>query len=107
MSPHFTEGSVTCQKVCQPLAPSVSAACSCSVPVACITGINSRATNGNVTNTVASTMPGTAKIILMSCASSHFPKKPCSPNSRTNNKPATTGETENEEHTSELQSHCN
>ena len=34
---------MTYQKVCQPLAPSVNAACSCSVPVACITGMSSRA----------------------------------------------------------------
>ena len=27
-NPHFTLGNVTCQNVCQPLAPSVSAACS-------------------------------------------------------------------------------
>ena len=33
------------------------------VPCACISGINSRATNGNVTKIVASTMPGTAKMI--------------------------------------------
>src|SRR5258706_6043245 len=92
--PHLAEGRVTCQKVCHPLAPRVSAACSCSVPVACMMGISSRATNGNVTKTVASTMPGTAKIILILCASSHCPKKPCKPKRTTNIKPATTGETE-------------
>ena len=41
------------------------------VPCACISGISSRATNGNVTNIVASTMPGTAKITLRSCSASH------------------------------------
>ena len=56
-------GSVTRQNVCQPLAPSDTAACSSSVPCSCISGITSRATNGNVTNSVASTMPGTAKMI--------------------------------------------
>ena len=57
-------GSVTRQKVCQPPAPSTRAASSSSVPWACIRGISSRATKGNVTNSVASTMPGTAKMIL-------------------------------------------
>ena len=41
-----------------------------------MSGISSRATNGNVTNAVASTMPGTAKMILMSCAVSHGPNQP-------------------------------
>ena len=43
-----------------------SAASSSSVPCACISGISSRATKGKVTKIVASTMPGTAKMILMS-----------------------------------------
>ena len=47
-------------------------------PCACISGISSRATNGKVTKIVASTMPGTAKMILMSCAASHGPNQPCS-----------------------------
>ena len=51
-------GSVTRQKICQPLAPSDSAASSSSVPCSCISGISSRATNGKVTKMVASTMPG-------------------------------------------------
>ena len=34
-------------------------------------------------------------MILISCVSSHFPKKPCKPKRTTNIKPATTGETEN------------
>ena len=76
-------GSVTRQNVCQPLAPSDSAACSSSVPCSCISGISSRATNGNVTKIVASTMPGTAKMIWMSCACSHGPSQPCMPNSST------------------------
>ena len=66
-APHFMFGSVTRQKICQPLAPSTRAASSSSVPCACISGISSRATKGKVTKTVASTMPGTAKMILMSC----------------------------------------
>ena len=88
-------GSVTCQKVCQPEAPSVSAASSSSVPCACISGISSRATNGKVTKIVASTMPGTAKMILMSCACSHGPNQPWAPKTSTKMSPATTGETEN------------
>ena len=76
-------GSVTYQKVCQPVAPSTMAACSSSLPCACISGISSRAMNGKVTNTVASTMPGTAKMILMSCAASHGPNQPLAPNTST------------------------
>ena len=38
-----------------------SAASSSSLPCACISGISSRATNGKVTNIVASTMPGDRK----------------------------------------------
>ena len=58
-------GSVTRQNVCKPLAPSSRAASSSSVPCACISGISSRATNGKVTNIVASTMPDTAKMTWM------------------------------------------
>ncbi|MNT37241.1 hypothetical protein D3C72_1733690 [compost metagenome] len=76
-------GRVTCQKVCQPVAPSTMAACSSSVPCACISGMSSRAMKGKVTNTVASTMPGTAKMILMSCSASHGPNQPCAPNTST------------------------
>ena len=73
-------GKVTYQKVWQPVAPSTMAACSSSVPCACIRGMSSRAMKGKVTNTVASTMPGTAKMILMSCACSHGPNQPWAPN---------------------------
>ena len=65
-------GSVTRQNVCQPLAPSTRAASSSLRPCACMSGINSRATNGNVTNIVANTMPGTAKIILKFSSFSQF-----------------------------------
>ena len=51
--------------------------------------------NGKVTNTVASTMPGSANTIFRSCASSHGPNQPCVPNMSTNTSPATTGDTEN------------
>src|SRR3989475_3473944 len=59
--PHLMLGKVTFQKVCQPVAPSTMAACSSSLPCACISGISSRAMKGKVTKMVASTMPGTAK----------------------------------------------
>ena len=51
------------ENICQPLAPSTSAASSSSVPCDSISGISSRATKGNVTNVVARMMPGTAKMI--------------------------------------------
>src|SRR3569623_938191 len=82
-SPHFTLGRVTCQKVCQSLAPSATAASSSSLPCSSMSGISSRATKGNVTKSVASTKPGTAKMSLMSCACSQGPSQPCRPNSST------------------------
>ncbi len=94
-SPHLIFGSVTRKNVCQPLAPSVIAATSSSVPLASITGISSRATNGKVTKMVASTIPGTAKMILMLCAISQPPNHPCAPNISTKIMPEITGETAN------------
>ena len=41
---------------------------------------------------VASMMPGSAKMMLMSCCSSHTPNQPCRPNSSTNTMPEITGE---------------
>src|SRR5437763_368883 len=78
----------------QPDAPRVSAASSSEVPCSCISGISSRAMNGKVTKMVASTMPGTAKMILKSQSPSSGPNRPLAPNSRTNTRPETTGETE-------------
>ena len=95
MSAHFTFGSVTRRNICQPLAPSSPAASSSSRPDASITAISSRATNGNDTKMVASTMPGSAKMILMSRSNSHGPNQPCRPKSCTKIKPATTGDTAN------------
>ena len=46
----------------------------------------SLATKGT-TNTVARTMPGTAKTIFTSCAASHGPSQPCAPNRRTGHHP--------------------
>ena len=89
-------GSVTRQKVCQPLAPSDAAPPPPPrVPCACISGISSRATNGKVTNIVASTMPGTAKMILMSCSCEPRPEPALRPNSSTKIRPEITGETAN------------
>ena len=76
-------GSVTRQKVCQPLAPSESAASSSVLPWSCISGISSRAMKGKVTKIVASTMPGTAKMISMLLALSNGPSQLCAPNSST------------------------
>jgi hypothetical protein len=76
-------GSVTRQNVCQPPAPSESAASSSSLPCSCMRGISSRATNGKVTKTVAMTMPGTAKMISTSCSISQGPNQPWAPNSST------------------------
>src|SRR6478609_2770924 len=61
-------GRVTRKKTCQPRAPSVTAASSWSLPCDSISGISSRATKGNVTNTVAMTMPGKAKTIFGSAS---------------------------------------
>src|SRR6185503_13128379 len=88
-------GSVTVRNICQPEAPSTSAASSSSRPCACIRGISSRATNGKVTNTVASTMPGTAKMILMPCSLSQGTSQPWAPNTSTKTRPEITGDTEN------------
>ena len=88
-------GSVTRTKVRSPEAPSESAASSSSVPCCCISGINSRTTKGKVTNTVASTIPGNAKMMVMSWAASHGPSRPWRPNNNTNTRPAITGDTEN------------
>ena len=48
---------------------------------------------GAVTKVVASTMPGTAKMIWMSCSESHSPNQPCAPKSSTKIMPEITGET--------------
>jgi len=54
--------------------PRVSAASSSAVPWASIKGISSLATNGRVTNNVAITIPGGAKIIFIPKALSSGPK---------------------------------
>ena len=87
-------GRVTVRKAFQPVAPSVNAASSSAFPSCCMTGMSSRATNGQVTNIVASAMPGTAKMIWMWCAATHGPSNPCAPNTSTKTRPLTTGDTE-------------
>ena len=72
-------GSVIFQKVCHGEAPSVEAACSCSSPISRSTGTTSRTTNGSETNTVASTMPGSAKITWKPLSISHPPHQPWRP----------------------------
>src|SRR6201984_776973 len=90
------------QKVCQPLAPNESAACSSSLPWEVRSGISSRATNGKVTKMVASTIPGKAKMILMFQALSRGPNQPRAPKRRTNTRPDVTGEIENGRSTREI-----
>ena len=76
INPHLILGRVTRQNICHPFAPSETAASSSEVPCACITGINSRATNGRVTKIVAMIMPGTEKIILIPCSTNQGPNTP-------------------------------
>src|SRR5690554_5595057 len=124
--PHLILGKVICQNTCQPRAPSTTAASSSSRPWACIRGINSRAINGKVIKAVANTIPGTAKIMVISWSINQRPNQLLEPNISKYIKPTTTGDIENgrsinvsniclplksnlaiarsEEHTSELQS---
>ena len=79
MTPQRIDGSVTRQNVCQPEAPSVAAACSCSSPTSTSTGATSRTTNGSETNIVASSMPGTAKMIWIPWSEKKVPNQPWIP----------------------------
>src|SRR5882672_9327762 len=88
-------GSVTYQKVCQPDAPRTTAASSLSRPLASITVMTSRATYANVTNAVASAMPGHAKMTRMPCASSQPPTGERGPTASTKMSPEITGDTAN------------
>src|SRR5262245_56960719 len=81
------------RKVWRPPAPSVRAASSSSLPWLCMSGMSSRATNGDVTKRVDSTIPGSAKMILMSCSISQGPTSPCAPKRSTKIIPEMTGET--------------
>ena len=72
-------GRVTRRNVVHWPAPSVAAACSCSVPISRSTGITSRATNGSETNMVASTMPGIEKMTSMPALARSAPNQPVWP----------------------------
>ncbi|CKS09234.1 Uncharacterised protein [Mycobacterium tuberculosis] len=91
--PHRMEGSVIRQNVCHQPEPSVAAACSWSVPNSCNTGSTSRTTNGQVTNMLASTIPGSPKMILKPRSCSTKPRAPADPHSKINETPTMTGET--------------
>lgn len=78
-TPARMAGRVIKRKICQSLAPSVRAACSCSVPISRSTGITSRATKGMQTKRVASTMPGSAKMTRTPCSASQPPNAPRRP----------------------------
>ena len=67
---------MTRRKVCHAEAPSVAAACSCSVPISRSTGTTSRTTNGSETKIVASTIPGRAKTTWKPCSISQPPNQP-------------------------------
>ncbi len=82
------------RNVAHPPAPRVAAASSCSVPISRRTGSTSRTTNGSVTNTVASTIPGRPKM-TRNPSDSIPPNHPPYPHSRTRETPTTTGETAN------------
>ena len=69
-------GRVTRKKVWSGPAPSVAAACSCSVPISRRTGMVSRTTNGSETNIVARIIPGTEKMIRMPFSASQSPTQP-------------------------------
>ena len=79
MMPQRIAGSVTRRKVCNGRAPSVDAACSCSVPISRSTGITSRATKGSEAKIVAITIPGIAKMIGSPWLMNHEPNQPCWP----------------------------
>ena len=76
MTPQRIAGRVTRQNVCQPLAPRVAAACSCSSPISCSTGITSRTTNGSETNITASTIPTGVKMTSIPTAARSAPNQP-------------------------------
>ena len=64
------------QNRCQRVAPSVAAACSCSLPSSRRVGMTSRATNGTETKIVASTIDGRANSTWNPCAGSQLPNQP-------------------------------
>ena len=86
-------GNVIFLKIVVPFAPISAAASSSSVPSDSSTGISSLEMNGNVTNTVARIIPGTAKITLIPSSLKSGYIGLCLPNVSTNIRPAIMGET--------------
>ena len=80
-------GSVTRQNNCHGFAPRLTAANSSSGPSASMSGISSRATNGSVTNVVASTSAGHEKRTWNPFSRSHGPRSPFIPNRSTSINP--------------------
>ena len=89
------DGSVIRQNVCHHVEPRVAAASSWSVPNSCRTGSTSRMTKGSVTKMLASTMPGSPKMIFSPQLFSTNPSRPALPHSRIRATPTTTGDTAN------------
>src|SRR2546423_2325641 len=92
MTAQRIDGSVIRQTVCQPVAPSVFAACSCSSPTSRSVGMTSRATNGSETKIVAMTIDGSEKSTWIPWRSNQPPNQPSLPYSRKSERPTTTGE---------------
>src|SRR4249919_1168085 len=89
-------GRVTRRNMVHAPAPSERAASSSSLPCCCMSGINSRTTNGKVMNKVASTMPGRANRMRTFQVSSRPANQPWVVlNNSTRHRPATTGDTAN------------
>ncbi len=66
-----TSGSTTRRKLCQRVAPSVSAASSYSGPSSSSTGCTVRTTNGRLVNAIATAIPSQVKVTLISKCASH------------------------------------
>lgn len=93
-------------KIVVPFAPISAAASSSSVPSDSSTGISSLEMNGNVTNTVARIIPGTAKITLIPSSLKSGYIGLCLPNVSTNIRPAIMGETVTGRSMSVVRSFC-
>ena len=69
-------GRVTRRNVWNGEAPSVAAACSCSMPISRSTGTTSRTTNGSETKIVTRIIPGSAKTTWIPWPVSQLPNQP-------------------------------
>ena len=87
-------GRVTCQKVCQPEAPSVSAASSSARPCAVISGISCARDEREGDEERREHEAGQREDDLDVVRLEPGPNQPCAPNSSTKTRPETTGETE-------------